>query len=109
MDKKALGANIQKYRKQKGLTQDQTAELCNLSTNYFRQIELGNKVPKLETFLRIAEALNVSTELLLEGNLSWTAAIRSNELYNQLEELDPNQQKFILDTVSTLVDGIKKL
>ena len=85
MDKKALGANIQKYRKQKGLTQEQAAELCALSPNYFRQIELGNKVPKLETFLRIAEALNVSTELLLEGNLTWTAKIRSNELYKERE------------------------
>lgn len=109
MDKKALGANIQKYRKQKGLTQEQAAELCALSPNYLRQIELGNKVPKLETFLRIAEALNVSTELLLEGNLTWTAKIRSNELYKEIEQLAPHEQKLVLDTVSTLIDGIKKL
>ena len=109
MDKKALGANIKKYRIQKGLTQDTAAEMCNLSSNYFRQIELGNKVPKLETFLRIAEVLEVSTELLLAGNLSWTAVIRSNELYKQLEELNPNQQRFVLDTVDTMISGIKKL
>ena len=109
MDSKSLGANIQKYRKQLGLTQDEAAEKCNLSSNYFRQIELGNKVPRLETFLRIAETLNVSTELLLAGNLSWTAEIRSNELYQKLEELEPNQQRFVLDTVDALVTGIKKM
>ena len=109
MDKKMLGANIKKHRIQKGLTQDKAAEMCNLSTNYFRQIELGNKVPKLETFLRIAEVLGVSTELLLAGNLSWTAEIRSNELYKQLEELDPNQQRFVLDAVDAMISGIKKL
>ena len=59
MDAKALGSNIHKYRLAKGLTQDAAAEKCGLSTNYFRQIELGHKVPRLETFLRIAEVLEV--------------------------------------------------
>lgn len=109
MDKKALGANIHKYRMEKGLTQEETAGKCSLSTNYFRQIELGNKVPRLETFLRIAEALEVSTELLLAGNVSWTAEIRSNELYQKLEDLEPSKQRFILETVDALIEGLKKM
>ena len=109
MDPKALGANIHKYRVKNGLTQDEAAEKCSLSTNYFRQIEFGNKVPRLETFLRIAETLEVSTELLLAGNVSWTSKIRSNELYLKIEDLEENQQRFVLDTVDALVEGLKKM
>ncbi len=108
MDAKALGSNIHKYRLAKGLTQDAAAEKCGLSTNYFRQIELGHKVPRLETFLRIAEALEVSTDLLFTGNLSWTSTIRSNDLYQKIERLPAKQQSYILDAVEALVNGIDK-
>ena len=109
MDAKALGSNIHKYRLAKGLTQDAAAEKCGLSTNYFRQIELGHKVPRLETFLRIAEVLEVSTDLLLVGNLSWAAATRSNDLYQRIERLPAKQQNYILDAVEALVCGIDRI
>ena len=109
MDAKIFGSNIHKYRVAKGLTQDDAAEQCGLSTNYFRQIELGNKVPRLETFLRIAEVLGVSTDLLFTGNFSWATETRTNELYEKIEELPTKQQELILSAVDTLVEGIKKL
>ena len=109
MDAKSLGSNIHKYRLAKGLTQDAAAEKCGLSTNYFRQIELGHKVPRLETFLRIAEALEVSTDLLFAGNLSWTSSIRSNDLYHRIERLPAKQQNYILDAVDTLVSGMERI
>ena len=109
VDAKALGSNIQKYRLARGLTQETAAEKCGLSTNYFRQIELGFKVPRLETFLRIADALNVSTDLLFTGNVNRTAEIRSNDLFAKIEKLPKAQQEFILDTVDTLISGMKKL
>ena len=107
MDAKSLGANIQKYRLAQGLTQDATAEKCGLSSNYLRQIELGYKVPRLETFLRIAEVLETPTDLLLSADVNWTSEVRSNELFKRIAHLSTAQQSFILDTVDTLVDGIK--
>ena len=104
MNSKKFGSNIQKYRLAKGLTQEATAEKCGLSTNYFRQIELGNKVPRLETFLKIAEVLGV-----FAGNFSWTAEARSNELYQKIEKLPANQREYILSAVDALVEGMKKL
>lgn len=109
MDAKIFGSNIHKYRIAKGLTQEDAAEQCGLSANYFRQIELGNKVPRLETFLRIAEVLGVSTDLLFAGNFSWVLEARSNELFEKIEKLPSKQQDFILSTVDALVEGIKKI
>ena len=109
MDSKIFGSNIQKYRLAKGLTQEAIAEKCGLSTNYFRQIELGNKIPRLETFLRIAEVLGVSTDLLFAGNFSWATKARSNELYRKIEKLPANRREYILSAVDTLVEGMKKL
>ena len=108
MNNKALGTNILKARQAKGWTQDVAAEKCGLSENYFRQIELGNKVPRLETFVRIAEILGVSADFLLYGNLTTTHAARSAEMMDKLSELPPKQQKVVLETVNTLISEIKK-
>ncbi|MBR3510322.1 MAG: helix-turn-helix transcriptional regulator [Lachnospiraceae bacterium] len=109
MDAKALGANLQKYRKQKGLTQEAAAEKCGLSANYLRQIELGHKVPKLETFLRIAEVLETSADLLLVGNSNKTASARAGEIYDKIKDLPPSRQEFILKSLDSMIDEIKKM
>ena len=109
MDAKSLGRNIQKYRLAKGMTQDIAAEKSGLSTNYFRQIELGNKVPRLETFLRIANTLDVSTDLRCTGNVNRSPEIRSSELSNKMSGLTSQQKEYVLDVLETLVEGMKKL
>ena len=103
MDAKILGQNIKKYRKEAGLTQDKAAELSGLSVNYFRQLELGNKTPRLETFIKIAEALHVSADRLLSGNLSWTPDIVTGELQEQLARLPSGKKQYILTVLETMI------
>lgn len=103
MDAKKLGQNIKKYRKKAGLTQDKAAELSGLSVNYFRQLELGNKTPRLETFIKIAEALHVSADRLLSGNLSWTPDIVTGELQEQLDRLPSGKKQYILTVLEAMI------
>lgn len=107
MNAKYLGANIKKYRMAQGMTQDYAAEKCSLSPNYFRQIELGNKIPRLETFLKIAEVLDVPTDFLLCNNLSREHQIRTDELYKRIENLPDKKKRFILNTMENLIEEIK--
>ena len=58
--------NIKKYRKEKGLTSAQLAELVDLSHDFVRQIEserVGHNV-SVETFYKISVALGVSMDKL---------------------------------------------
>lgn len=60
--------NIKKYRKEKGLTSAQLAEMVDLSHDFIRQIE-SEKVGynfSVETFYKISVALDVSLDLLIE-------------------------------------------
>ena len=65
MNTKAIGQNIRRYRTKRGLTQEQLAELADLSAGYIRQTELGLKTLSLPTLFRIAEALSTSAQSLL--------------------------------------------
>ena len=60
--------NIKKYRKEKGLTSAQLAEMVDLSHDFIRQIE-SEKVGynfSVETFYKISVALDVSLDQLIE-------------------------------------------
>lgn len=60
--------NIKKYRKEKGLTSAQLAEMVDLSHDFIRQIE-SEKTRynfSVETFYKIAVALDVGLDKLVE-------------------------------------------
>lgn len=60
--------NIKKYRKERGLTSAQLAEMIDLSHDFIRQIE-SEKVGynfSVETFYKISVALEVSLDKLIE-------------------------------------------
>lgn len=56
--------NIKKIRKEKNITQEKLAELCETSTSYIGSMETYKNVPKLSTIEKIADALNVSPQTL---------------------------------------------
>lgn len=58
--------NIRKYRKEKGMTSAQLAEITGLSHDFIRQIQ-SDKTRynfSVETFYKISVALNVSMDTL---------------------------------------------
>lgn len=60
--------NIKKFRIERGLTSAQLAEMVDLSHDFIRQIE-SEKVQNnfsVDTFYKIAVALNVSLDKLIE-------------------------------------------
>ncbi len=60
--------NIKKYRKEKGMTSAELAELVDLSHDFIRQIE-SEKVANtfsVDTLYRISIALNTSLDKLIE-------------------------------------------
>lgn len=62
--------SIKKYRKERGLTSAQLAEMVDLSHDFIRQIE-SEKVGynfSVETFYKISVALEVSLDKLIEKN-----------------------------------------
>ena len=60
--------NIKKYRKAKGITSAQLAEMIGLSHDFVRQIQ-SEKVGynfSVDTFVKISKALDVSLDKLIE-------------------------------------------
>lgn len=61
-----IGRRIKEARHKLSLTQEELGDRAKLHYSYIGQVERGNKVPSLKTLKKIAAALNVRLELLLE-------------------------------------------
>ena len=69
-NKKAFGIVISRLRVQKGLTQEELSGLAGIARSHLAALESGDKVVKLNTMWRIADALE----------------IRPSDLVNRIEE-----------------------
>lgn len=60
------GERIRAIRKEKGMTQKQVADRCGMADSAIRKYESGRQNPKLDTLKKIADALEVSIDVLLD-------------------------------------------
>lgn len=60
-----IGRNIQIARENEGLSQDQLARLCELHPSSISFFETGKRTPVARTIVKLAEAMNVTTDELL--------------------------------------------
>lgn len=64
---KKFGDRVRELRKERGLSQEDLAELAGLHRTYIGGIERGERNVALVNILRLAKALNVSPGELLDG------------------------------------------
>ena len=64
-----MGARIANRRKQLDIKQNSLAEMIDISNNYMSGIECGKENPSLEVFIKLCNALQVTPDYLLLGNM----------------------------------------
>ncbi|MCH5258803.1 MAG: helix-turn-helix transcriptional regulator [Lachnospiraceae bacterium] len=64
-----MGYRIKTRRKELKIKQGELAELLDISNNHMSSIENGRQKPSMDTFLLICEALKVTPDALLLGNM----------------------------------------
>lgn len=64
MESIRIGAIIRKHRKYKNYTQEQLAELINVTAGFLGQIERDESYPSFETLVRLVYVLDIDPKLL---------------------------------------------
>ena len=93
MDLKAVGLRIKQAREAKNLTQENLAALVDLSPTHISVIERGMKTVRLDKFIAIANALDVSADSLLVDvvthSVDWQTACRKQSvLFRRMNRKD---------------------
>jgi transcriptional regulator with XRE-family HTH domain len=103
----SIGKNIRKYRISKSMRQEDLAEKTNLSSNYIGMIERGEKMPSLETFVSILNALEISSDMVLADVLENGYVIKNSILNDKLTKLSNNEREKIYEVIDTMLKHIK--
>ena len=93
MERNLIGKQIQKYREQAGLKQEELAELIGKSPIFVSYMERGIRKPGLDTLLSLSEALNVSIDILL-GNRASPALVSGLPLIQEMLHALPEQDHY---------------
>lgn len=108
MDKKAFGKNVNKARKDQGITSEKLSELCNLNATYIRQIEAGTKIPSLPVFVLLCRNLKVSPSYLLSETLEECEIQEMDTLIELWQNATPSQIKLISAMVKSALESFEK-
>ncbi|MCI9462526.1 MAG: helix-turn-helix transcriptional regulator [Lachnospiraceae bacterium] len=103
MDWRSIGENIRKKRLAKSWKQATLAEKVDLSNSYIGMIERGEKMPKLETFVHITNALDTTSDEILEGVLNRGYEIRMSEYIKKIGILPKEEQDRIYDVLDVML------
>lgn len=104
MDLRAVGHRIKMAREAKGLTQEDLAAMVDLSPTHVSVIERGLKAAKMDTFVAIANALEVSADSLLVDVVAHSVIGVTNELSEMIAKLPLEEQRKILRAVRVLTE-----
>ena len=106
MDFKQGGKAIQRIRKERGLTQEQLAEMTDVASNSISRIERGLLIPALPTLIDICNALGTSADSILAAYIASDTAIRWTPLAEKLGGLDLEKQHKIEAILDCLIETV---
>ena len=96
MDHSAVARRVCQARKARGLTQEDLADRAQVSPTHISVLERGVKLPNLDTFIAIANALQVSADELLQDVVDKSVLSRANALTEQIAAQPlPVQRKIV--------------
>lgn len=104
MDMIAIGSRIKEAREQAHLTQEELAEIVDISPTHMSVIERGVKTPKLDTFVKIANALHLSADALLQDVVTPVTDSITAELSVRIGRLPQKEQDRILNAIRALTE-----
>lgn len=101
LDKETIGKKIRQIRKEKGLSQEELSEKIDISPRHMCTIENGNSFPSIETFIKIAEILDININDFFNLNLESSDNLRA-EIYNLIQTSTVHELKLIQNIITAI-------
>ncbi|MDO4274952.1 MAG: helix-turn-helix transcriptional regulator [Eubacteriales bacterium] len=97
---KEISRHVKKYRKAKGFTQAQLAEIVDISTIHMSHIETGTVSMSLECLLKICDALDISPNHLLLPDFA--VPLDNSLLQEKIQALTNDEREFVMYMIDAL-------
>ena len=109
-DLTAIGDKIRSRRAKLGMSQEQLAELCGITSSYVGHIERGSRQLSLNTAISISTVLEISLDyLLLDVKDQNSDADVLSGISAELKNHSPEQVGKFLSTIKILAENIDEM
>ena len=106
-DMRKIGIKILAIRKKAGLTQAEMAEKAGIADRTYADIERGNVNMRIETLLKICDALNVTPDTFLtEENIP--LQLRQEEITKKFAVCSENEKQTALAIMDCYLKSVRK-
>ena len=104
---KLVGKRINDWRKRLNITQDDLSFLTGLSVPYISEIENGKKHPSLEVIVAISDAIGVTVDELLSGNMLSSFSDYQTDIDYLLSDCTSEERQFIYEMLRALKESLR--
>ena len=105
-DFRTIGNKLLPFRKKAGLTQSEVAEAASLSDRTYADIERGTVNMRIETVLKICEALHITPDEVLTEETPVLSA-KQTELFAELDKCTIQQKETALELLAVYLKALK--
>lgn len=106
---RSIAENIRKLREQRGMTQEELAELAGISQSHLSKIEAGSRNIGMKTYTRILEALGAVPILVSEVERIERHVELMERFMFIIKECSEAELKFFMDTLESMKDNMNKI
>lgn len=103
-----IGKRIGEIRKHRGLSQQKLSESINRSPTYVSYIEGGLKCMSLDTFVSIANALQVSADELLMDSIENTIKVSNYKFASIISDCSEYEKCVLLEVILAVKRAIRE-
>lgn len=104
-----LGNRIRDRRQEISMSQEKVAEQAGISVNTVSRIEGGQSAMSIEIFIKMVQILGVdANELLGESGQTREGDGQCQKIFCRIRHLKQSERTVVLQTMETLVDGLRQ-
>lgn len=92
-----IGKRIQNRRKQLAYTQEQLADMMNVSIQMVSNLERGNKAIRIDNLINLSQILDISTDYILTGKQTCDDVQILTDRISLLSEKDRNMIELLVE------------
>lgn len=107
VDFKAIGLRIKSIRKKRGLSQQTLSELVDCTPTHISYCENGTRQMTLEMLVRLANALNASSDEFLCDSLENTVKVSNHEFSSLLNDCSEFEKNVLLDVLTATKNSLR--
>ena len=104
LDMREIGNKLLAIRKRMGMTQVEVAEAAGLSSRTYADIERGTVNMRVETILRICDALHITPDEVSECELT----AQQEEIFSRLNACSPKDRETALRLLSVYLQSLSE-